>query len=135
MTIKEFTNNHIRYNLENDKAEVYGLTILNAATGKECMQMCGLFGLSMSSAMALSGLDDEYVSFMADENAKPSYFIGSAYKPKLNDRTIYYPEIEPILDDIFTMLPSLAEQMPGAIKETFDSNELYSSLGMDKISK
>ena len=131
MTIREFQKNHITYRDGiQGRAYVHNLAILNAAPGYECMRMCALFGLPMSSAMMKGGPDEDYVSFIADKDACSSYWIGGAYDPNKKVRTVYYPDIESILDDIFVQFPEWAEQMPGAIKEVFDSNELYKSLGM-----
>ena len=130
MTVGEFANKHIRYNSITDKPEVYNIAILNAAPGKECMYMCGLFGVPMSSAMIRGGPDEDYVSFVADSDACSSYWIGSDYEPKKVTKVIYYPEIEEIIDEIFGEIPEFRDQMPGAVKEVFDSNELYKSLGM-----
>ena len=133
MTIYDFRNNHIVYNVHTDKPMVHSLTILNAAPGSECMKMCGLFRLPMSSGMMRDSVDNDYVSFKANKDGLSSYWIGSDYEPKKVTKVIYYPEIEPIIDEIFLDYPELAEQTPGRMKEEFDSNKLYKALGMGII--
>ena len=133
MTISELVNNHIVYDAETDRPKIYDLAILNAAPGTECMKMCAIFDLPMSSAMMKNGPEEEYISFISNKMAASSYWIGDAYKPKIISKIIYYPEIEPILDEIFDSFPEFAEQMPGVLKKEFDSSELYKELGMEII--
>ncbi len=130
MTVSEFTKNHVIYNKAGEP-RAHSLAILNAAPGSECMYMCGLFRVPMSSGMMRNGLDDEYVSFIANEYGASSYWIHDMPPKNSYIRTIYYPEIEEIIDDIFGEFPEFAEQMPGRMKEEFDSNKLYEALGMD----
>lgn len=133
MTIRQLIKNHIRYNLETDRPEIYDLAILNAAPGSECMKMCAIFNIPMSSAMIKGGPEEEYVSFIADKNAKTSYWIGESNSVSGRAKSIFYPDIEPILDELFAEFPEFAEQMPGVLKEEFDSSELYKELGMEVI--
>ena len=131
MNIREFHKNHIIYRDGiQGRAYVHGLAILNAKPGSECMKMCGLFGVPMSSAMMKGGPDEDYVSFVSDKDGCSSYWVGSDYEPKKVTKVIYYPDIEEIIDEILSSYDEFNSQLPGAQKETHDANELYKSLGM-----
>jgi len=130
MTLNEFTQNHVIYS-ETDKPMVHSLAILNAAPGKECTKMCGLFRLPMSSGMIRDSVDNEYVSFVSDKDGCSSYWIGSDYEPKKVTKVIYYPEIEEIIDEISKYFPEFAEQMPGGNVDKYQSDGLYKLLGME----
>jgi len=138
MTLLEFEKNHIQADWLTDKLKVINLVVLNAKAGGECMRMCGLFDIPPTSLMIPGGggssliEEDNYVNFVADGNGNASSYIGDMYTPKGKTKTMYYPEIAEILDEIFDMYPEFIEQMPGGSnKDKEDSSALYRALGME----
>jgi len=138
MTLDEFYSKHMSVDWESGEPIVENLIVLNAKPGGECMRMCGLFNLPVTSLMVPGGggssliEEQDYVNFVADGNGNASSYVGDMYTPKKHIKVVYYPDIEPILEGLFSDYPQFIERMPGGnekIKESSDS--LYKLLGME----
>ena len=78
-----------------------------------------------------NGLDSDYVSFISQDNGVTSFWVGTTLVSKNKDmKAVYYPEIEPILDEIFKEYPELAEGLTGIEIDNYNSDVLYEALGM-----
>lgn len=138
MTLDEFYSKHMSVDWDSEDPIVTNLCVLNVKPGGECMRMCGLFNLPPTSLMIPGGggssmMDEQdYVSFVADENGNASSYVGNMYTPKKPIKAVYYPEIEPILDGLFRDYPQFIERMPGGeAREAESSDALYKLLGME----
>jgi len=141
MNMKNFYRNNITVDWETGDTKVINLVVLNAKPGVECMKMCGLFNIKPTSLMMAGGGESsliesqDYINFAANKTGKSGWFIDSnSYVHDAGIVIMYYPDIEPMLDEIREEFPQFLEQIPNSkTKEVESSSSLYKLLGMEAI--
>jgi hypothetical protein len=143
MTLKELIDNHIFYDDIDDKVYLRDITIRNVMVGKEAIDLAPYFSLTGSPLLNKSsttlglGLqsitEHEYITF-TNNRAGSSIKITASPAHQTSDYRdnhvfVYYADVAKALQELHMLYPYVKD----INMEKITSNDLYETLGMEKI--